>query len=150
MPGKGSHSEKEAKRRVIAKGVVAGKSAKAIATEAGCTRRHVERLKDEPATAFLITEIMRPYHERLQKMALVAIQAVESAMKATHDGCLPDHDVRLRGVRRYRDLAELAQGKPSDQAEQGTGLVTWEEFEVLYRKRTVHASRDSVESAPLG
>lgn len=145
----GTKAGKELKRRVIARGIVAGKSTKAIAQEAGCNPRHAMRVAQEPATEFLITEIMRPYHARLAKLAQVAIQAVESAMKATHDGCLPDHDVRLRGVRRYRDLAELAQGRPSDQQEQTSGLVTWEEFEVLYRKRTIHA-RGAAEPAPLG
>lgn len=146
----GTKAGKELKRRVIARGLVKGKSTKAIAKEAGCNRRHAARIAQEPATEFLIAEIMRPYHERLARMAKVAIDAVESAMKATHDGCLPDHDVRLRGVRRYRDLAELAQGKPTDQTETTPGLVTWEEFEVLYRKRTVHPDGHPVEPAPLG
>lgn len=148
MP-RGSKGTKEAKRRVVARGIVKGKTTKAIAREAGCAERHVERLAAEPATEFLITEIMRPHRERLEKLAKKSIDAVDEALSATYIKGKPNHEIRLRAVRRYRDLAEMAQGKPSDELEQTSGLVTWEEFVVLYRRRTDAAS-PTAEPAPLG
>jgi len=132
-PGRGSKAAKEAKRRVVAQGLVAGKPTKVIARAAGCKARHVERLAAEPKTQFLVTEILRPYHERLGKLAKKAIHAVDVALAAKYKG-QPDHMARLRAVGRYGELVEMAQGtKAHDQVDRG--LVTWEEFVLLYRSR---------------
>lgn len=152
MP-KASRGAKEQKRRVVARGVVAGKSTRAIAAEAGCNPRHVRHLAAEPETEFLIREIMRPYYDRLAKMAKSALIAVDGALKAEIGRGRfkrPDHEIRLRAIGRFRTLAEMAQGKPSLEAEGPTGLVTWEEFVVLYRKRTEHGDGSTVIDAPVG
>lgn len=130
----GSKSEKERKRRIVAAGVVAGKKPTAIAREAGCKTRHAQRLADEPATQFLITEMMRPHHKKLAKLVEKSITAVSLALGAkTTDK--HDHSARLRAVGRTKQLLELAQGQAAEGAGEG-GLVTWEEFTLLYRKRT--------------
>jgi hypothetical protein len=131
---RGSKATKEAKRRVVAKGVVAGKCTKEIARAAGCKARHVERLAAEPKTQLLITDLLRPYHARLEMLAKKAIHAVDVALAAKYKG-QPDHMARLRAVGRYAELLELAQGtKVTDAGERG--LVTWEQFVVLYRGRS--------------
>lgn len=131
---KATKGQKEAKRRTVAKGVLAGKPRKTIAREAGCSPRHVERLAREPETQFLITEALRPHRERLNKLAEKAIAAISVALGAkTSDK--QNHFIRLRAVERWGDLLEMAQGKPAEKTESGAGLVTWEEFVVLYRQR---------------
>jgi hypothetical protein len=136
MPRK-AKAEKEKKRRVVAKAVLAGKGVKVTAREAGCSTRHVERLAAEPATQYLITEALRPHQAKLTRMVERMITAVNVALVATKKDT-QDHIARLRAVERGRDLLELAQGKPSADVEQqqGAALVTWEEYLVLYRSRS--------------
>lgn len=134
MP-RGTKAEKERKRRVVAEGIVAGKSSRAIAAEAGCDARHVQRLAEEPATQFLVTDILRPHRERLARLAATAVTAVARALVAK-DGKKADHIVRLRAIGRYGQLLELAQGgKVETPAAENGPMVTWEEFVVLYRSR---------------
>lgn len=135
----GSKSEKEAKRRIVAKGVVAGKKVRAIAAEAGCNTRHVQRLRDEPATQFLITDLMKPHRAKLAKLVDKSITAVGLALVAkTTDK--HDHMARLRAVGRTKQLLEMAEGtKPEPGAD--AGQVTWEEFTVMYRRRTEGAGK---------
>lgn len=130
----GTKAEKAAKRRTVAKGIVAGKSTRAIARDARCSERHVTRLAAEAQTQFLITEMMRPHRARLTKLAEKAIKAIEGALGAKVSD-RADHKARLWGVDRYKDMVELAQGG-AQQAPTEDGLrCTWEEFVVLYRSR---------------
>jgi hypothetical protein len=132
---KGSKGSKEAKRRVVARGVVAGKSTRTIAKEAKVSPRHVERLQAEPATKFLIATALAPHHKRITDLAGKAIAAVEGAFKAkTTDTA--DHMARLRAVGRFGDLARLAQGIETAEVE-GANQVTWEQFLVIYGSRKV-------------
>ena len=133
MPS-GSKGEKERKRKIVARGVVAGKKTKAIAREAGASERHVERLVNEPETRLLITRIMRPHHARLEKLAVKAIAAVEGALTAKLAKGTPDHEIRLRAVGRYAELVHLAQGDgPAPQIDPAGGVWTWEQFVVVHR-----------------
>jgi hypothetical protein len=132
MPS-GSRAEKAAKRDVVARGVIAGRSTKAIARAAGCTERHVQRLADEPETQFLITELMRPHRRKLDKLATKAIAAVEKALAANKTD-KADHTARLRAVERFGELAEMAQGL-AQAPPASDPTVTWEEFVVMYRSR---------------
>ena len=132
----GTRAGKESKRRTVAGGVIAGKDTAEIAKVAGCKPRHVQRLASEPATQFLITEMMGPHRERLAKMAKTAVNAVEKALIARKTD-KSDHIVRLRAVERYGELLALAQGgKPAEASGDGT-QVTWEQFTLMYERRTV-------------
>jgi hypothetical protein len=143
MPS-GTKAEKAAKRRAVAKGIVAGKSTKRIAKEAQCTERHVQRLAAEKPTQFLIAEMLRPHRAKLEKLAGACITAIEKAMGAKV-GDTADHKARLWGVDRYRNMLELAQGgRPQEKPPDGAQQVTWEEFVVMYRSRKV--TDESVES----
>ena len=142
----GTKAEKAAKRRTVAKGIVAGKSTKRIAKEARCSQRHVTRLAAEKPTQFLIAEMMRPHRAKLEKLATKAIGAIEKAMTAKV-GDVADHKARLWGVDRYREMLDLAQGKAQAQAPDTGPQFTWEEFVVLYRSRKeTHGA--ATESAP--
>jgi hypothetical protein len=134
MP-RGSKAAKEAKRRTVAKGIVAGKSTAQIAKDAACNTRHVERLAAEPETQLLITDLMKPHRAKLECLVEKAIAAVDSALVAKRTD-KADHMARLRAVGRTRDLVTMAAGKPHEETDAGGGLVTWEEFVVLYRKKT--------------
>jgi hypothetical protein len=142
--GKGSKAAKEAKREIVAAGIVAGKSATEIAQAADCNPRHVQRVAAEPETQFLVTELLRPHRQELADLATDVIRAVQGGLKAAvndievgTDGKkrLIDHSVRLRAVQRYRDLVNLAQGAEPPPATDRS-LVTWEEYVVLYNRRT--------------
>jgi hypothetical protein len=134
MPS-GTKAGKEAKRRTVARGLVAGKGSDEIAAEAKCCRRHVQTLAAEAETQFLITEMMRPHRARLAELAKNAITAVGRALIAKN-GTHADHTTRLRAVGRYRQLLEMAQGTKVAGADTEDGpMVTWEEFVVLYRSR---------------
>ena len=139
MP-RGTRAGKQAKRIAVAKGVAAGKSATAIAKDAGCKRRNVERLKQEPETQLLITEMMRPHRQQLEKLVDSALKAVAAGLRATTARKRPDHEIRLRSVGRVKQLLELAQGERVEKPTETTGLVTWEEFVLLYRRRTQGAA----------
>ena len=134
MPRK-ANAEKEKKRRVVAKGVVAGRPTAKIAAEAGCTVRNVQRIASEPATQFLITEALQPHREELEQLAGDVIKAIGGGLRALKDDP-EDHVVRLRAIERYGDMLQLAQGKPKEESEQGPVQITWEEFVVLYRKQS--------------
>ena len=138
MP-RNTKAEKEAKRRIVARGVVAGKKTRAIAREAGCKERHVERLAAEPATQLIVTELMRPHHKKLATLAKKAVAAVERGLDAKTRRGTPIHEIQLRAVGRFADLAHLAQGDQVASSDEA-GLVTWEQFLVLYRSRTVSAA----------
>jgi len=114
-------------------GLVAGKRTKTIAKEAGCSKRHVERLAAEPETQFLITEAMRPHRKKLEKLATKAIAAVEKALGAKKKSDV-DHFIRLRAVERFGDLAEMAQGTEEPEATDEIHM-TWEAFQKMYEAR---------------
>lgn len=131
--GKGSRAAKEAKRRVVAAGVIAGKPTGEIARDAKCDARHVERLANEPATRFLIADAMAPHRERLTRLAGKAVAAVAGALGAkTTDKA--DHMARLRAVGRFGDLCKLAQGVEEADAASARQF-TWEEFLIVWRRR---------------
>ena len=126
-------SEKDRKRRTVAKGVLEGKKPAAIAREIGCTERHARRLQAEPATQMLITELMRPYRVRLSRLVPKAIRAVERGLVAQKT-TKSDAGAQLLAVRRAKDLLVLAQGEKQTE-QQSTGQVTWEEFQIMYKRR---------------
>ena len=130
---KNSKQTKEAKRRIVAKGKVTGASTRTIARAAGTSERHVQRIAAEPETQFLITKALAPHREELESLAGKAIQAVDKSLVALK-GDEEDHIIRLRGVERYKDLLDLAQGKIAEQQVEERPMVTWEEFLVLYRR----------------
>jgi hypothetical protein len=132
--GKGSKAAKEAKREIVAAGIVAGKSATEIAQAADCNPRHVQRVAAEPETQFLVTELLRPHRQELADLATDVIRAVQGGLNALVTDP-EDHTVRLRAVQRYRDLVNLAQGAEPPPATDRS-LVTWEEYVVLYNRRT--------------
>ena len=134
MP-KGSKAQKEAKRRVVARGVVEGKSTRTIAREAKCDPRHVERLANEPATRFIIADALAPHRERLTRLAGKAVNAVERALVARVTD-KADHMARLRAVGRFGDLARMAQGIEAVDAD-AAKQVTREEFLVIWGRRPV-------------
>lgn len=135
MP-RGSKAQKEAKRRVVAKGIVAGKSTAAIAREAKTGKRHVERLATEPETQLLITDLMKPHRKKLEGLLKKSVEAVEAALKANRTD-MADHRARMYGVRRTKDLLEMAEGKrDGDDAPIRKFSGTMEELLVLYRKVT--------------
>ena len=134
MP-KRAKTEKEKKRRTVAKAAIAGKGNKIIAKEAGCSTRQVQRIKAEPETQFLITEALAPHREQLRKLAGEVIRAIAGGLKASKEDA-EDHKMRLLAVQRYGDLVELAQGKVTETEERGAVQFTWEEFRAMYEKRT--------------
>ena len=134
MP-RATKTEKERKRAVVARGLAAGKKPKAIAAEANCGTRHVERLAAEPATQFLIAEAMRPHHEKLRDLAKKAVAAVDRGLTARNTRNRPVHEIQLRAVGRFGELLHLAQGDKPPEPD-SRGLVTWQEFVLLYRSRT--------------
>jgi hypothetical protein len=136
MP-RGTKTGREAKRRVVAAGAIAGAPAPKIAKKAGCSTRHVQRLANEPETQSLIAEAMRPVRDQLRLMAKRAVDAVERAMRAQKK-TKADHFTQLRAVERFGDLIELAEGeRRSDSRASGAGrrLVTWEEFLIIGKGR---------------
>ena len=137
-PKKRATAKKQAKRRVVAKGTILGKTAKEIAKAAGCSPRHAARIAGEPATQYLITEALRPHQSQLDKLAYNVIKAIEGGLRARKTTPI-DHFTRLKAAERWCELAGLAQGgKPAELAQE-TGLphFTWEEFVVLYGRRVV-------------
>jgi len=130
-----TQSEKERKRRIVAGGRIQGKAQAAIAREAGCSIRHVQRLSAEPETQLLIRDLLAPYRARLQQLVPKAIRAVERglvAQKVTRS----NHAVQLHAVRRAKDLLVLAQGElPPPVHDEPLGQITWEEYLVMYHKR---------------
>ena len=108
MP-QGSLAEKEYKRRVVAVAKLAGQGTRATARHIGCSESHVRRLAAEPETQFLITQVLRPYHATLDRLATKVITVIEEALSAMKTD-EADHLTRLRAVERYCELLELAQG----------------------------------------
>jgi hypothetical protein len=132
----GTRAGKESKRRTVAGGVIAGQDTAAIAAEAGCQPRYVQRLANEPETRFLITEMMEPHRAKLQRMAARAVYSVNMALLAKKTD-KADHMARLRAVERYSELLGLAQGV-APEVEPGDGaMVTWERFTQMYERRVV-------------
>lgn len=139
----GTRAGKETKRRTVAAGVLAGQPPAAIAAVAGCQPRYVQRLTNEPATQFLITEALQPHRSKLAKMAGRAVYAVNLAMLAKRTD-KQDHIVRLRAVERFGELLALAQGgKPAALVVEDGLQVTWEQFTLMYEKRTTHAVNEA-------
>ncbi len=145
MP-KATKAEKEQKRRKVATGAVAGKTTRVVARDAGCTPRHAQRLANEPATQFLITEALAPHRAKLSRLAEKAIRCVESGLRAVKTTNV-DHFTRLRAVERYADLLGLAQGKKTEDLDANRPLVTWEEFIVLYRARGTSNANQTADSS---
>jgi len=139
MP-KGTKASKEAKRRVVARGVIAGQTPKQIAAEAQASVRHVERLVSEPETQLIIADMMRPHRRTLEALTVKALDAVDRALDAQRDDGNANHEIQLRAVGRLKTMLELAQGRKEVEAQE-PGLVTWEQFVMLYAKRAevVHA-----------
>lgn len=144
MP-RSTKAEKETKRRKVASGAVAGKRTNAIARDAGCTPRHAQRLANEPATQFLITEALRPHRARLEKLATRVVAVVASGLNAKV-GRKIDHFTRLRAVERYADLLGLAQGKKTEEQDTSGPMVTWEAFLIMRAKGISNASNPTVEA----
>ena len=134
MP-RATRAEKEGKRRKVAEAAVAGTPTSKTARQVGCTPRHVQRLANEPETQFLITQAFQPHQEKLARMAEKVIRCVESGLRANKKTNV-DHFTRLRAVERYTELLDLAQGKATTAAATDGPLVTWEEFVILYSRRT--------------
>jgi hypothetical protein len=134
-------AEKQAKRRAVAKGALAGQPLGVVAKAAGCSKRHVQRLEREPETQFLISEALKPHRQQLARLAPKAIRVIERAFTARKtDGA--DRIVQLRAVERYRELMDLAQGTAKPPTDAGSGMVTWEEFVVLWRGRKESDARE--------
>lgn len=133
---RGTKAQKEAKRRIVAKGVVAGQPLSKIAREAKTSKRHVERLAAEEATQIIITELFKPHRDRLVKIVDKSITAVEQGLTAKIGSKKPDHVVRLRAVGRARQVLEMAEGTRSDGEDSPAKKFngTMEELLVLYRK----------------
>jgi hypothetical protein len=131
--------EQESRRRRVAAAVVAGKQTKVIAQAEGLTRRRVQRIAAQPATRLLIAELMQPHHQKLRELAAEAVKAVERGLKAKTSGGRHEHEIQLRAVGRFGDLAHLAQGSDRPQGD-GEGLVTWQRFIVLYEQREKEAA----------
>jgi len=150
MP-RATKAELAARRRLVAAGEVAGASTRSIARRAGVSRRQVQRDAADPATRFLVTEALRPHRKKLERLATKVITAVEKALAAKKSDKV-DHYTRLRAVERFGDLLGLAQGRTQseDGDRTGAGVVTWEEFVLLYRSRkeNVHADRP-IDPAPV-
>jgi hypothetical protein len=140
---------KERKRRIVAAGKIAGEKAAKIAASGKMSKRHVERLAAEPETQFLITKSLQPYQAKLVKLLPAVIAAIAGALKAKKTD-KADHFSRLRGVERFRDLLDLAQGgKPPELPEQtGTPQYTWEEFVALYARRIIVKTDSSNPETP--
>jgi hypothetical protein len=130
----GTRAAKDRKRRAVAGGVIAGLDSAGIAKAAGCKARYAQRLANDPETQFLIAEALAPHRAKLALMAQRAVYAVDTALLAKKTD-KADHITRLRAVERYGDLLGLAQGKPREAAEERL-QVTWEQFTLMYEKRT--------------
>jgi hypothetical protein len=134
-------AQHERRRQIVAKGVVAGKQRAAIAAEAGVSTRQVHRITHEPATEFLIAEMMRPHRERLAHLADQALTSVERALKATvGKGKLkrPDYEIQLRAVGRLGELLEMAETESAEK--RGAGVHSWEEFVLVYQRHKQEAA----------
>jgi hypothetical protein len=134
---KGTRTEKDAKRRIVAAGAIAGKSTADLAKAANCTERHVLRILHENETKFIIANALAPWRGELEKMAKKAINAVQRGFVAQKKD-KADHIVQLRSVERYSDLLELAAGETRNtgkDAQAGRRLVTWQEFILIRRQR---------------
>ncbi len=126
----GSKGEKERKRRIVAKGIAAGKRTKAIAKEAKCTTRHVQALAKEPATRIIITELLAPYRAQMEAAIPLVLQAIKAGLKAKKTDSA-DHKTRLRATDKLHKYMELAQGVQVSAEREG---VTVEELTVLYKR----------------
>jgi hypothetical protein len=136
-----SQFEHERKRRVVAGGTLQGKKTAVIAREAGCGPRHVRTLRAEEATQVLISDLLRPYREDLCRLIPKAISAVERglvAQKTTRS----DHAAQLLAVGRLQRLLLLAQGAVHPAPAAGAGHVTFEEFELKYRKENTESEHE--------
>ncbi len=137
MP-RGTRVSKERKRVAVARQLVAGANPPAIAREVGCSPQHVQALAREPETQALIRDIMAPHRKRLAKMATRAINAVDKALIAQKTDRM-DHAARMRAVRRYGDLLELADGgKRHDPAGESGGQFTLVQIMQLLQLTEVH------------
>lgn len=138
MP-KASKAEHERKRLIVAKGKVAGKKRPAIAQEANCSESQVTKIEREPATQLLVADLMRPHHRAIEKLAAKAVKAVERGLEAKTANGRHIHEIQLRAVGRFAELAHLAQGadKVSDN---DSGLITWQQFVLIYNQREAHAA----------
>ena len=133
-PNRASKPEKAAKRAVVARGVAAGKNTRAIAREAKCSQRHVQRLSEEPETKLLIAETLRPHHKRLVKLVERALIAIERGLKAKKK-TTEDHFTQLRATERVAQYAELAQGGAATAETGGEVLLTWEQLCTLMKAK---------------
>jgi hypothetical protein len=146
MPGRvGSKNEqrKEARRRTVAKGIIAGKKTKDIAREAQTTPRTVQRIQNEPETRRLIADLLKPHWKRFDKSIIAALNAIDRALRAMKKDRV-DHGMRLRATERLGQYLELAQtGTRAGQPE-----ITWEQFVRLYHKRQqqLAAEREAAEA----
>jgi hypothetical protein len=125
------------KRRAVAAGAILGVPAAAIAQQVGYSERQVRRTLADPATQFLIADIMRPHRDKLRLMAKRAVAVVERGMKAQKKD-KADHFTQLRAVERFGELLELAGGESAAakaKEKGGRQLVTWEEFLLIGRGR---------------
>jgi len=136
-------NKKSLNRRIVAGGMVAGKSTKAIARDANMSTRNVQRIAGECETQLLITEAFRPFHALLHKMALHSIKVVNEAMLAMKADP-QDWTSRLKAVEQYGELLFLAQGKLVDPPEQEQRQMSWEEFCVMYHARNPDPSEEPV------
>jgi hypothetical protein len=134
---KGTRSQKDVKRRIVAAGAITGKRTSEIAKDANCSERHALRLAAETETKFIIANALSPYREQLRKMAGKAVRAVDRAFVARKTD-KADHFTQLKAVERYGDLLELAAGDTrylGKDADAGRHLVTWQEFILIGKQR---------------
>ena len=132
--GRGKGLIKDIKRKIIARGLVRGRTDASIAKEAGCSTRHVRRIMQETQTKLLITELMAPHRRALAKCIPDAITAISRSLHAKKQTTI-DHYAQLQGAAKLQDYLELAQGKIAEAVSTEQHGVTWEQFCVLYAAR---------------
>lgn len=137
---RGNSVTKKTKRQLVAAGKIAGKSSEQIATEAGCSERHVKRLAAEPETKIVVRDLLSKHQAKLKRLVEKSLTSIERSLDATPNSTKHDHRTQLAGAAELRAWASLLKGDVKTLAESGDlgGLpqVTWEEFQLIYRRRT--------------
>src|SRR5215472_12155785 len=98
---------REARRAVVARGVVLQKSTTQIGEQLGISRMQVWREVQKPETQALIRSWMQDYHDEIRAEIPNAIAAVRDKLK-------PDSDERLQAVKTLGTVMEWAEGRADD------------------------------------
>jgi DNA-binding MarR family transcriptional regulator len=99
-----------ARRKRIAKGVVAGRAVKDIAAEMGLSRETVSRTLNHPETQNYLSRLLSKSDDRLEKLVDKSLTAIDLGLMADKDD-KADHASRMRAVAETARILALRAGK---------------------------------------